>query len=382
ARPVASWYLDSDGAGNITRRWMMPYREKGHIALVNHNGEEIRASIVAYTSPYRWDDNSMYFHASWKQELSIPLTPPHEEKCFDWNFTTIDGRGVYVGDVLSLFNHAPSWYGEGDEKIYVDGEDFPSHFGTGTEDYYNSSWAPVVVFQTPFGGAPRADLESSHGYNTFMRTRNLDAIPFGKSFVFDLEMLSWQEGTADYYTTLYWYGDPETRPVGISTVEEALLPLPEAPVEKERYKVEGAIEFENLQPYAKSESISADVQNMVGFIGDNWSNSHQLLCVGGLTGDYVSFRFTGFDPGSYDAQVYLTRAADYGVVSFTVNDLPTGVEYDAFRADVANSGAIPLGSFSPVEGAFTLTVRIVGTNPSSVGNRYYVRLDCIRFIKK
>ncbi|MCC8035517.1 MAG: DUF2961 domain-containing protein [Rikenellaceae bacterium] len=381
ARPVASWYLASDGAGNIVSRWRMPYREYGSIALVNHNGEELRASVTAFTSPYRWDENSLYFHSSWKQELSIPLTPD-EEKCFDWNFTTLYGRGIYAGDVLSLFNHAPSWYGEGDEKIYVDGEEFPSHFGTGTEDYYNSSWAPVVVFQTPFGGAPRADLESSHGYNTFFRTRNLDAIPFNRSFVFDLEMLSWQEGTADYYTTIYWYGDPPTRPANISSVEEALLPLPEAPVEKERYKVEGATEFENLQPYAKSASISADVQNMVGFSGDNWSNSHQLLCVGGTQGDYISFRFTGFESGQYDAEIYLTRAPDYGKVSSRINDVPTGVEYDGWSDDIANSGAVRLGSFTPVDGAFTLTVDITGTNPSSVGNRYFVGLDCIRFIKK
>ena len=42
-----------------------------------------------------------------------------------------------------------------------------------------------------------------------MRTRNLDAIPFSKSFRYDIEMLSWNLGTADYYTTSYWYGDKD-----------------------------------------------------------------------------------------------------------------------------------------------------------------------------
>lgn len=75
--------------------------------------------------------------------------------------------GLYRGDLLALFNHSRTWYGEGDEKIRVDGESFPSHFGTGVEDYYNGSWAPVVPFHTPFGGAPRADLANSQGYNSF-----------------------------------------------------------------------------------------------------------------------------------------------------------------------------------------------------------------------
>ena len=103
----------------------------------------------------------------------------------------------------------------------MDDDTFPSHFGTGTEDYYNSSWAPVVPFYTPFGGAPRADLESSHGYNAFYRTRHLDGIPFNKSFKFDIEMLGWKRGEADYATTIYWYGDPEAQVFGTSGIEEA-----------------------------------------------------------------------------------------------------------------------------------------------------------------
>jgi phage protein U len=45
------------------------------------------------------------------------------------------GRRVYVGDTLTIMNPEEQWWGEGDEKIWVDGEDFPSLFGTGTEDY-------------------------------------------------------------------------------------------------------------------------------------------------------------------------------------------------------------------------------------------------------
>ena len=41
-------------------------------------------------------------------------------------------------------------------------------------------------------------MESSHGYNAFYRTRHLDGIPFNKSFKFDIEMLGWKRGEADY----------------------------------------------------------------------------------------------------------------------------------------------------------------------------------------
>ena len=35
---------------------------------------------------------------------------------------------------------AGGWWGEGDEKFFVDGEKFPSTFGTGSEDYFGYAW--------------------------------------------------------------------------------------------------------------------------------------------------------------------------------------------------------------------------------------------------
>lgn len=94
----------------------------------------------------------------------------------EWNFVTIRGKGIYLGNSLAVNNHMNSWYGEGNAKVWVDEDNFPSEFGTGLEDYYNTSWAPVVLYQTPFANAPRALNESSFGHNTFTRTRNLDGI--------------------------------------------------------------------------------------------------------------------------------------------------------------------------------------------------------------
>ena len=210
APKVDGWYLFSDGNGNVKCRFVMPYRENASIRISNNSGKTVNIGISAVTGSYKWNENSMYFHTSFRSEKGIPLNNNYDtNENLDWNFMTIKGRGVYVGDLLSLYNYAIDWYGEGDEKIWVDDDTFPSHFGTGTEDYFNCSWAPVVPFLTPFGGAPRADETSSHGYNAFMRTRNLDAIPFSKSFRYDIEMLSWNLGTADYYTTSYWYGDKD-----------------------------------------------------------------------------------------------------------------------------------------------------------------------------
>ncbi|MBQ7195262.1 MAG: DUF2961 domain-containing protein [Bacteroidales bacterium] len=213
APEVKGWWIESDGKGLVKCRFPMPYRNKGEISLANIGNSEASLEVCAITSAYNWTDASLYFHASFRSEKGIRLSPDYySNDNLDWNFMTISGgRGLYVGDLLSLYNYAPDWYGEGDEKIWVDDDTFPSHFGTGTEDYFNCSWAPVVPFLTPFGGAPRADEVSSHGYNAFLRTRILDVIPFTEKLRFDIEMLSWHPGTADYYATSFWYSDARAK---------------------------------------------------------------------------------------------------------------------------------------------------------------------------
>lgn len=207
APEVDGWWLEHKGK-NIIVRFPMPFKNSAEIRLQNISKVASDASIQAESVSYDWNDKSLYCHVSHRAEKGIPVSPDYDsDDNLDWNFMTINGRGVYVGDLLSLNNHAIDWYGEGDEKIFVDGEKFPSFMGTGTEDYFNCSWAPVVPFLTPYGGAPRADEESSHGYNAFLRTRNLDNIPFNNNLTFDIEMLSWHPGTVDYNATSFWYGD-------------------------------------------------------------------------------------------------------------------------------------------------------------------------------
>lgn len=360
------------------------YREKGTLTLLNATSTPVNVKLTANVSPLKWDKRSLYFHSSWRQEPEIYIHPygrDDEEKYVEWNFATIEGRGVYKGDLLSLFNHAPRWYGEGDEKIWVDDDTFPSHFGTGTEDYYNSSWAPVVPFHTPFGGAPRADLASSHGYNAFFRTRNLDGIPFKEKFKFDIEMIGWSPGYADYAATTYWYGDYDSKAVGTSGLEEAtrtLVPTPENPA---AYKIENCIEFETLQAVSKSSpTISMEIQGMASYPGSKWSRASQLLIRGAKENDYVEFEFNNLENRKYRAVIYVTGANDYATIAFTINGKPAGRRFDGYSRNVVNSGPIDLGTFSPALGRMKLRVTVTGTNSQTRNAKYLVGLDCIQLI--
>ena len=219
---VNSWYLSADGKGRSECRYIMPYRETASIEIENLSSQTAEVRIEARVSEWIWHTNTCYFHGSWRQEAGLQTGSDYDSNDNrEWLFSELSGRGVYKGDILTLYNYRDTWYGEGDEKIYIDEENFPSHFGTGIEDYYNTSFAPVEVFHTPFGGAVRADNESSFGYNTWLRSRNLDGITFNTSLRFYFELLGWAPATVLFSSTVFWYGTSDAEALQTSGENEA-----------------------------------------------------------------------------------------------------------------------------------------------------------------
>jgi len=170
---VQTWYRNVSADGQMVCRWVMPFARSATITLHNLSDQQVTVRSETVTNRWKWDGRSMLFHANWHFQSEIQ-SPPF----LDWNYIRIKGRGTYVGDTLAIFNPLPSWYGEGTEKIWVDGDKIPSHMGTGTEDYYNFSWAPKPTFNLPFASHVRMDEGRTQGHNVLTRTRNLDGITF------------------------------------------------------------------------------------------------------------------------------------------------------------------------------------------------------------
>ena len=176
----------------------------------------------------------MLFHATWRQEY--PIQTKAQEGICDWNFVQIKGNGVYVGDTLAIHNGCGAWWGEGDEKIWVDGDKFPSIFGTGTEDYYGYSYGDRgVFFEAPFHAEPRWEGNRNRGHVTNTRSRGLDAIPFRHHLTMDLEIWHWEATTMAYAATTYWYARPGAtcnRPPDIKEATRPVLQDDNAPLGK------------------------------------------------------------------------------------------------------------------------------------------------------
>jgi len=190
--------------GKMESFWVMPFREECQLIFYNFGSDEITLKGGAGIAKYKWKSNSLYFGAAWHEYRHIN-SRNEEESPFDINFINIQGQGVYVGDQITLFNNTYHWWGEGDEKIYVDGEKFPSSFGTGSEDYYGYSFGRPDPFSHPFLSQPIGVGNTNWGVTINMRHRSLDAIPFTSSINSNIELWHWASIKMNYALTTYWY---------------------------------------------------------------------------------------------------------------------------------------------------------------------------------
>ncbi len=205
ARPTKNYEMEISDEGWMVSNWTMPYQNNGKVTLINYGNETMEAELKLTVDNYKWNENSMYFHAKWHEEAPLN-TPPIK----DWNYIKVKGKGVYVGDVLTVYAENKQWWGEGDEKIYIDGEDVPSHLGTGLEDYYGYAWGMANFFNSPFISMPNRDARGKgdwRGYTSVARLRLLDGIPFMTNLKLDVE--AWQTvGGTSYSVTTFWYALP------------------------------------------------------------------------------------------------------------------------------------------------------------------------------
>ena len=190
--------------GTMESFWVMPFRDHGQLIFFNYGPDEIFIKGSAGIGPYKWKSNSLYFGAAWHEYRHINSRNEIGSP-FDINFINIRGKGLYVGDQITLFNNTYHWWGEGDEKIYVDGETFPSSFGTGSEDYYGYSFGRPDPFSHPFISQPVGKGNTSWGVTVNLRHRSLDAIPFSSSIRADIELWHWASIKMNYALTSYWY---------------------------------------------------------------------------------------------------------------------------------------------------------------------------------
>ena len=346
--------------------WWMPFGKNARITVRNLGEQEVQVHGAVAVMPYRWNENSLLFHAKWRIEREIPTRPMS-----DWMHLACRGNGRFVGGALHIVNPVKQWWGEGDEKIYVDGETFPSHLGTGTEDYYGYAWCSPERFVHAYHNQPKCDGPANYGNTSVNRFHIIDDIPFTRSFKFDVENWHWHQTCKTTRAAVsYWYA----RPGGwdffgpIAPDDAELREVPEFQVAH----VPGAIEGERMKVIAKTAQL--EVQS----VGERYSGEEHLWWKFGKVGDKLVLGFEADRAGRRHVIAKLTHAPDYAIIQLYVNDTKAGDPIDLFKP--GGYGPLPdidLGPFDLVKGRNTLTVEIVGANDEAIKS-HMVGLDYIK----
>jgi hypothetical protein len=276
-----------------------------------------------------------------------------------------------------------------DAKIWVDGEEFPSIFGTGTEDYYAYSWGgrSTDFYEHPFQAQPRSHKynklnrktavgeRNTQGYNTETRSRSLDTMPFARSLQLDMEVWTWTECDMGYGVGMYWYGDATTSSNRKPDPEEAIA-VPRIP-EKIASPFDGAVEFETMKVVSAPQHLEQMPQNLKKYKG-SWNENDHVLYKGLKVGDAVEFKVPASDAVAQKLILYATKSHNFGTLRFTVNGKPTGGDVDLYAAKPVAAKPIELGAFEPVDGAYVLRVEVVGKNLESEGTFFGLDNLCCR----
>jgi hypothetical protein len=169
------------------------------------------------------------FHAQWRR---VNPTPGWADPAVRWvdqpdkmweawdrpnkgehNYVILEaeGQGHYVGchvDIDCFSRQANDWYGEGDDMIFVDGAPWPGIHGTGTEDYFNTAFAPTQEYHAPYHGLIICQGTPDwpwRGKQTLYRYHIEDPIFFEQSIRVTIEHGHANKLTLDYSSTAYWY---------------------------------------------------------------------------------------------------------------------------------------------------------------------------------
>jgi hypothetical protein len=179
--PVESVPVQVSPSGALSCYWRMPFAQSARIVVSNDNPDRTAGLYwqVDWVELDALPADTPYFYARYRQEYPAAAGR-------DYLIADLEGRGQYVGTVMSVTLAQDGWWGEGDDFFYIDGESVPSLQGTGSEDYFNDAWG----FRPRTGhwfGQPRWQGDNAGDSGVCYRWHVLDPVGFTRSLKVALE---------------------------------------------------------------------------------------------------------------------------------------------------------------------------------------------------
>jgi len=350
--------------------WRMPFRKGARIEIVNQSRKSL--NLLYYNIDWirlpRLPRNTPYFYAHYRQEYPVSSGK-------DYVVLDTQGKGHYVGTVLAVRTRSPAWFGEGDEKIYIDREEHPSIWGTGTEDYFLSAWG-LKQTSTPYAGVPYFDEWGIvGGHTSAYRWHISDPIVFNRGIKVTFEhfgwispdenpdhrSMSWNEREDDYSSVAFWYqtGEPSVQPVVPPGAERKLAGLDRV--------VTYARDAVTSTHHGSGDTTTQQL--------DLYAGPQLLYKPDAKENAWIEIPFTVAAKEPLRLVVNATKSYDFGRYQAYLNGIKLGDPLDFYGAEISNR-EYHLLDFWPEPGTYTLRLECVGKNAVSSG--FYAGLESVR----
>lgn len=294
--------------------WHMPFQKRAKVTVANESKEYRVDSFYYYLDWQKHEslpDDIAYFHARYRQA--------HPAKPGDYLILNTKGRGHFVGVVYSALQTQIGWFGEGDDRFYVDGEDYPSLSGTGTEDYFGDAWG-FREFSYPYNGVTMFEGYMPGDRVSAYRWHVADPIAFTSSLRFEMEHFG-----SLFAPPLLYLGQFYERPDWLSSVafwyqSPAVATDEPMPPEPERIPPYLVIKPNELEVRASSPGAIQKGNPQIGYMPSNGES-------------WIEFDLSVPKPGSYRVRAVLGHAFAGGIYQVLIDGRPIGPPIDFYIPD-------------------------------------------------
>ena len=342
--------------------WYMPFAEGAEVIVRNDFGEEVEVEMQIGHGDLKGDvEQYGRFHAKWHRDLA----PLEKERWPDWTLLETEGRGRFVGTHLLVWNPkggscslaqpGQHWWGEGDEKFFIDGEHFPSTFGTGTEDYFGYAWCDPSVFEHAYHSQTQDN--DNMGYQPMNRWHIIDNIPFQESFQGYMEKYFPNHWPTQYSVVVYWYLSPDGKdPLGPVPVEERYGY--ETPFKV--YREEGVLEGESLKIDSNSGGwASPDVWAHESMYDEVSGHKIMIWYADPNKDNVLELGFEWPESGTYNLEAHILKTKDGGKFSLQLNGGEV-LEIDFSTSGDPSTETLNLGQVDLTRGVQELKLQWLG----------------------
>ena len=290
----------------MVSRWVMPFQKNLKLKLFNYGRQKVKISGSALALDYTWQEaRSMHFRARWRVDHDVVAS---NQDVQDLPFLLAHGQGLYVGTTSYLLNpnNVPTpygnWWGEGDEKVFIDDDKTPSIFGTGSKIttiipglLQIFSFSPTVVNRV-------TTVPGNRGFVTNFRWHILDPIPFKHHIRFFMELYSHEVTPHLTYARIgYHYARP-----GLTDDHVAIMPSDLRPLQlPENWEPAARMGARNSTMYS-AEKILIESSNTRFLKGRLWAEGKLLVWTPEKQGESKDFVLKVDTHEKY--RIYITAA--------------------------------------------------------------------------